>query len=90
MEMIMRAYSNDWVSDSIMYKKGVAKAPTGKVHNLTAEVQGTYIYTIGPYSNPVLEVDPGDTVVVETQDAFEGVLSSPSATAPPTCSRCRT
>ena len=46
MEMIMRSYPNDWVSDSMMYKHGVAKAPTGKVHTLSAEVQGVYNYTI--------------------------------------------
>ncbi len=78
MEMITRVYPNDWVSNSIMFKKGVAKVATGKVHKLSAEVQGTYIYTIGPYSDPVIEVDPGDTVVVETQDAFEGAIKSES------------
>ena len=76
MEMIMRAYPNDWVSGSIMYRKGVVGAPTGRVHNLSADLQGTYIYTIGPYSDPVLEVDPGDTIIVETQDAFEGAIRS--------------
>ena len=43
MEMIMRSYPNDWVSNSMMYKHGVAKAPTGKVHTLSAEKQGVYI-----------------------------------------------
>ena len=78
MEMIMRSYPNDWVSNSMMYKHGVAKAPTGKVHHLSAEKQGTYVYTIGPYSNPVLEVEPGDTIVAETHDAFEGKIRSES------------
>ena len=78
MEMIMRSYPNDWVSNSMMYKHGVAKAPTGKVHTLSAEVQGVYNYTIGPYSNPVLEVEPGDTIIAETQDAFEGKIRSES------------
>src|SRR3989441_7161951 len=41
-------------------------------HRLTAEVQGRYHYTVGPYVKPVLRVKPGDTVVVETEDAFEG------------------
>ena len=48
MEMIMRSYPNDWVSNSMMYRHGVAKVPTGKVHTLSAEVQGVYNYTIGP------------------------------------------
>ena len=58
----------------MMYRHGVAKVPTGKVHTLSAEVQGVYNYTIGPYSSPVLEVEPGDTVIAETQDAFEGKI----------------
>ncbi len=78
MEMITRAYPNGWVPDSIMSRKGVAKTATGKVHHLSAKLQGTYVYTIGPYSDPVIEVDPGDTVVVETQDAFEGAIKSES------------
>jgi amidase len=41
-------------------------------HFLTGEVQKRYHYTIGPYADPVLRVEPGDTVVVETHDAFEG------------------
>src|SRR3989337_2650213 len=41
-------------------------------HHLTTEVQGRYHYTVGPYAPPVLRVRPGDTIVVETQDAFEG------------------
>ena len=30
------------------------------------------MYTIGPYSDPVLQIEPGDRVVVETVDTFEG------------------
>jgi amidase len=43
-------------------------------HHLSEELQKTYHYTIGPYPEPVLRVQPGDTVVVETQDAFEGKI----------------
>jgi len=43
-------------------------------HYLTGDVQGGYHYTIGPYADPVLRVKPGDTVVVETHDAFEGKI----------------
>ncbi|MFO1350607.1 MAG: acetamidase/formamidase family protein [Gammaproteobacteria bacterium] len=35
-----------------------------------------YHYTIGPYSNPVLSIKPGDRVVVETRDAFEGAIKT--------------
>lgn len=30
----------------------------------------------GPYPDPVLSVDPGDTVAVETHDAFEGAIET--------------
>jgi acetamidase/formamidase len=43
-------------------------------HHLTEELQQTYHYTIGPYSQPVLHVKPGDRIVVETRDAFEGKI----------------
>jgi amidase len=45
-------------------------------HHLTEDVQKAYHYTIGPYADPVLHVRPGDTVVVETQDAFGGKIVS--------------
>jgi acetamidase/formamidase len=37
-------------------------------------MQKTFHYTIGPYSQPVLHVKPGDRVVVDTRDAFEGKI----------------
>ena len=43
-------------------------------HYLTEDMQQRYHYTIGPYADPVLRVNPGDTVTVETQDAFEGKI----------------
>lgn len=47
-------------------------------HILSEEVQKKYgySYTIGPYNKPVLEIAPGDTVVVETMDCFEGKVTS--------------
>ncbi|BDG02490.1 acetamidase/formamidase family protein [Anaeromyxobacter oryzae] len=44
-------------------------------HHLTEKAQGKFHYTIGPYAEPVLRVRPGDTVVVETADAFEGRIT---------------
>ena len=76
MEMISRVYPNDWVQDSIMYKRGVGKGHSGVTHKLTEDVQGTYIYTMGPYSDPVMHIKPGDQVIVETRDAFEGAIKS--------------
>ncbi len=43
---------------------------------MTEAVQGTYHYTIGPYSTPVLQVAPGDRILVETRDAFEGKIQT--------------
>lgn len=43
-------------------------------HRLDHALQQRYHYTIGPYADPVLRVKPGDTVVVETHDAFEGKI----------------
>ena len=45
-------------------------------HELTTEKQGEYNYTIGPYNKPVLTINSGDTVVVETQDALRGLVTS--------------
>ena len=64
----------DWIKKSIMATKGVGKDASGKTHNLTEKVQGNYHYTMGPYSKPVMHIKPGDTVVVETRDAFEGKI----------------
>jgi acetamidase/formamidase len=46
------------------------------IHRLTEKTQGDYHYTIGPYTEPVLSVDPGDTIVMETLDAFGGKITN--------------
>ncbi len=63
-----------WMKESIMMTKGVGKDSKGETHHLTEKKQGTYQYTMGPYSDPVMHIKPGDTVVVETRDAFEGKI----------------
>jgi amidase len=67
-----------------MARRGVAAGQVGSTHALTEERQGTFHFTMGPYSAPVLEVQPGDRVTVETRDAFGGVIHTesdlPSAT----------
>ncbi len=45
-------------------------------HHLTEDDQTQFHYTVGPYADPVLEVEPGDTIAVETVDAFEGKITS--------------
>ena len=78
MEMITRLYPNAWVAESLMYARGVGGGSSGTTHVLSEEVQGTFHYTIGPYSEPVLHIAPGDRVVIETRDAFEGKITRES------------
>ena len=65
-----------WLDHSIMRTRGVAQGRTPDTHLLTEARQGKYHYTIGPYSDPVLSIRPGDRVVVETRDAFEGKVKT--------------
>ena len=61
-----------------MARRGVAGGREGATHELTEERQGTFHFTMGPYSTPVLEIQPGDRVMVETRDAFDGMIRSES------------
>jgi amidase len=45
-------------------------------YHLTEVDQGDYHYTIGPYAKLALSVNSGDTIVVETLDAFEGAIKN--------------
>jgi amidase len=65
-----------WMDTSIMRTRGVAGRKDGTTHQLTEAKQGKYHYTMGPYSDPVLHVEPGDRIVVETRDAFEGAIKT--------------
>ena len=62
----------DWLKTSIMHTRGLAKGRVGSTHELTEARQGKYHFTIGPYTDPVLRIEPGDRVVVQTRDAFDG------------------
>ena len=62
----------DWLKTSIMHTRGVARGSVGTTHELTEAKQGKYHFTIGPYTDPVLSIRPGDRVVVQTRDAFDG------------------
>ena len=64
------------MDSSVMKTHGVAGRKEGTTHQLTEAKQGKYHYTMGPYSNPVLHVEPGDRIVVETRDAFEGAIKT--------------
>jgi amidase len=66
----------DWLDSSIMHRRGSAGGEVGETHHLSEERQGTFHYTMGPYSEPVLDIEPGDRVVVDTRDAFEGAIQT--------------
>src|SRR5438045_7747089 len=70
--------AEDWLTNSIMAKRAVAKGATGATHSLTIEQQAGFHYVYGPYAKPTLSIEPGGVVVVETEDAFGGVLTSGS------------
>jgi amidase len=63
-----------WFDSSYMARKGAARGVSGRTHSLSEAVQGQYHYVYGPYAEPVLHIRPGDLVVAETRDAFEGAL----------------
>jgi amidase len=65
-----------WMDSSIMKTHGVAGRKEGATHQLTEAKQGEYHFTMGPYSKPVLHVEPGDRIVVETRDAFGGAIKT--------------
>jgi acetamidase/formamidase len=66
--------STKWLKKSIMATRGEGRRRKPATHHLTEKVQGSYHYTMGPYSEPVMQIKPGDRVVVETRDAFEGKI----------------
>lgn len=68
----------EWMKNSIMTLRGVGAAREPVVHHLTEAMQKQFHYTIGPYSEPVLMVKPGDRIIVDTRDAFEGAIKSES------------
>jgi amidase len=63
-----------WLENSIMYTRGGARGEVRHTHELTEARQGKFHYTMGPYSDPVLHIAPGDRVIVETRDAFDGKI----------------
>jgi len=65
-----------WIDASYMARKGIAKGKEGRTHELTVAKQGKYNYVYGPYASPVLRIKPGDRVIAETQDAFEGAIKT--------------
>ena len=69
-----RSAKVQWTNQSIAARRGVGWGKKPTLHNLTEKAQGKFHYTIGPYSDPVLTVAPGDRIRIETRDAFEGAI----------------
>ena len=65
-----------WVETSFMGKNGVSGVANGAKHKLSEVDQGEFHYVYGPYAKPVMRIAPGDTVEVETLDAFGGAIKS--------------
>ena len=65
-----------WLDKSLAAMRGLGWAKSPRTHELTEAKQGVYHYTIGPYSSEVLRIAPGDRVIVETRDAFEGAVKT--------------
>jgi amidase len=63
-----------WIDTSYMARRGMAGGKSGANHHLTEAKQGRYHYVYGPYAEPVLTIRPGDVIIAETQDAFEGKI----------------
>jgi acetamidase/formamidase len=61
-----------WLDTSIMQTRGLGSGRAAETHQLDEATQKRFHFTIGPYSEPVLRVRPGDRIVVETRDAFDG------------------
>ena len=68
----------NWLADSYMGRRAVARGVAGRSHILNKAVQGDYHYVYGPYAKPVLRIVPGDIVVAETEDAFGGAIKTTS------------
>ena len=50
---------SDWISESYMGRKAVARGKPGKRHALTLAKQGAFHYVYGPYAKPTLTIKPG-------------------------------
>jgi amidase len=66
----------NWLQNSVMYQRGVARGQVGTTHELTEQRQGQFQFTMGPYSQPALSIKPGDRVITETLDAFGGQIQT--------------
>ena len=59
-----------------MAKRGIASGETGRKHRSTDAEQGAHTFVYGPDVKPIATLEPGDTLVVDTEDAFSGKITS--------------
>jgi amidase len=72
--------TTNWLDQSIMHTRGIGRERSIVTHELTEAKQGTFHFTIGPYSNAVMTVKPGDRIPVPSNIITS--TSSPTATLP--------
>lgn len=65
-----------WIGNSVMGRRAVGRGREGARHRLDEAAQGEFHYVYGPYSQPVLRIQPGDIVEIETLDAFGGAVKT--------------
>jgi amidase len=65
-----------WLETSHMARRGIAGGKAGAHHRLSEKDQGEFHYVYGPYSAPVMRIEPGDVVEIETLDAFGGAVKT--------------
>jgi amidase len=68
--------ASDWSASSIMAKRGIASGKVGRELRSTDTEQGAHHFVYGPYAKPIMTLSPGDTLVVDTEDAFSGKITS--------------
>ncbi len=66
----------DWLNTSIMARRGVSAGRSGREHRITDAEQGRHHFVYGPYAEPILTIEPGDVIKVDTEDAFSGKITS--------------
>ena len=72
----------NWIKTSYMARLGAARGEQRANHRLSEADQGQFHYVYGPFADPVMWLEPGDVVEVETLDAFGGAVKT-EADLPP-------
>ena len=66
----------NWIETSYMARLGAARGEQRANHRLSEADQGQFHYVYGPFADPVMWLEPGDVVEVETLDAFGGAVKT--------------